>query len=123
MPKGVQGFQKGHKNGGRHTTKNLLPIIREKALRVLNKRLAIAKELNDLPTVDLLRFASNIMPKDLSLRVSPDVQYVSQTPRPELEAKVLEITSASASAEPTPNVVDVIITEAITDAVKEDEVD
>ncbi len=82
-------FQVGHEyikpkvKGGRPKgSKNLLPLIRDKVLYALEKRLSGKKALRKISTEDLLKFAQSIMPKDLSIRVAPDFQYISNTPRP-----------------------------------------
>lgn len=72
------------KRGGRPKgSKNLLPIIRERVLQALERRISADKTLKDVSSADLIRFVSGIMPKDLSLRVSATpIQYISATPRP-----------------------------------------
>ena len=76
-------FQKGNQLAkNRTSTKNLLPIIRERVLKATNKRIMIDKMLSKIEDVELLRFAMSIMPKDISIKVSPDIQYISNTPRP-----------------------------------------
>jgi len=85
------GFPVGH-TPIRHSTsvmgrpkksKHLLPVIRDKVLNCLNKRLNSNKALKKIPTEDLLKFAQSIMPKDLSIRLTPDIRYISNTPRPQ----------------------------------------
>ena len=61
---------------------NLLPLIRERVLTALNKRITIDKMLSKIDDIDLLKFAQSIMPKDISVKHSADVQYISHTPRP-----------------------------------------
>ncbi len=78
-------FQKGNTlaTGRPKKSKNRLPKIRDRILHVLNKRLLDPRELAKLETRDLIRFASSILPKDMNIKVAPDITYVSQTPRPE----------------------------------------
>ena len=75
-------FEKGNKLGRKKGTKNLLPLIRERVLKALDRRIAIDKTLASIETADLLKFAQSIMPKDISIKVAPDIQYISSTPRP-----------------------------------------
>lgn len=91
--KGNQEFKK------RVSKKNLLPLIRERVLKALDKRLVIDKELRTVNTVDLLKFAQSIMPKDLSIRVTPDIQYISNTPRPDnlIELEKIETNNSNNS--------------------------
>ena len=73
-------FQKGNQCAkSRLTKKNLLPVIREKVLRSLNRRIS---ELDTVDVKELLAFARTIMPKDVSLSLNVPTQYISHTPRP-----------------------------------------
>jgi len=89
-------FQKGNtygKLGGRpKNSKSLLPKIRDRVFNILSKRLLRKEEVDKISTEALLKFASNCLPKDMSLQVlrDPDITYVSNIPRPELENKVRE---------------------------------
>jgi len=93
-------FQKGHKlaTGRPKGSKNVLPIIREKVLNKLHKRI---NELDGVKVEELLDFAKSVMPKDLSIRIAPDVQYLSNTPRPEVEVipEPVEVKLIEAKAE------------------------
>ena len=76
-------FQKGNtlgKIGRPKNSKNILPIIRQKILTKLHKRIA---ELDSVAIEELLSFARQIMPKDISVKHTADIQYISNTPRPE----------------------------------------
>ena len=85
-------FQKGNQLAkNRTSTKNLLPVIRQRVLRTLNKRLTIDRTLKDIPTVDLLKFAQSIMPKDVNIQVAPNIEYISQCPRPTLSTTIDDV--------------------------------
>ena len=91
-------FQKGNtlaKN--KRGTKNLLPEIRERVLKAVNKRLTLDNILSKVDDTDLLKLAVSLMPKDIALKVTSDVTYISSTPRPSdtlQNTKLLEISES-----------------------------
>jgi len=103
------------KGGRPKGSKNLLPLIRDKVLYALDKRISGKKALKNIPTEDLLRFAQSIMPKDLSIRVTPNIQYISHTPRPidtieckpELKQVVYNNDSPNSTQSVTSDVIDI----------------
>lgn len=81
-------FEKGNKFGkGRPLgSKNILPLIREKVLQLLDKRLTKGLDATDEA---LLRFAQSVMPKETRLSIKPDIEFISSVPRPQgIEHKV-----------------------------------
>jgi len=84
-------FKPGNKYGkGRPKgSTNRVGKIRDRIIRVLERRVMREKDLDSVPTEALLRFLSGILPKDLSLSVTKDpvINYISQVPRPVIENK------------------------------------
>lgn len=70
-------FQKGHKGGpGRpKKTRTTLEIIKNRVLNCLQRRLSLSKELEDVPTIELLKFAQYLMPKELNANIDVSHQY------------------------------------------------
>ena len=83
-------FTKGHKlsKGRPKGSKNILPLIKDKVLAKLYSRI---KELDTVDIEELLSFARNIMPKDVSIKVAPDIQYITNTPSHMLDGEVPKI--------------------------------
>lgn len=79
-------FQPGNQNAVGHGRpkrgKNSLESIRRKVLYMLEHRLNNKQVADSISTEDLLRFCQSLMPRDISLKVAPDIQYISNTPRP-----------------------------------------
>jgi len=84
---GYKKGQSGNPSGRKKGSKNKLTQAKDNLIKLLNTRLKNAGNLDDVSTESLIRFASAVMPKDVSMRISPDLQYVSQTPRPSLCGK------------------------------------
>lgn len=84
-------FKPGNKYGkGRpKSSKNNLPIIRDRLFRILLQRIVKDKDLDSVSTETLIKFAASVLPKDLSLSVlkDPQITYISNVPRPEIENK------------------------------------
>lgn len=75
--------------GGRPTgAKNILPKIRDRVFNEVYKR-----DLSKVSTEKLLQFVAATLPKDMTLAVSrpPEINYISQVPRPELEHVVTQV--------------------------------
>jgi len=77
-------FAKGNQLAkNRVSSKNLLPLIRERVLKATNKRITADNMLSKVSDVDLLKFAQSIMPKDINVDINKThVVYISNTPRP-----------------------------------------
>lgn len=77
-------FEKGNNYGkGRPKgTKNLLPEVRQRVLQALQKRISADKALTDVSTEVLIRFLASIAPKEIGVSVTPQITYISNTPRP-----------------------------------------
>jgi len=79
-------FQPGNtigKKGGRPKgAKNILPRIRDRVFHEVYKR-----SLKEVSTETLLKFVAASLPKDMTLALSkpPEINYISNVPRPELE--------------------------------------
>jgi hypothetical protein len=56
------------------------------------RRISREKDLQTVDTATLIKFASACLPKDMSLSVSktPDITYISNVPRPELQNNDLQ---------------------------------
>tara|TARA_Y100000310_G_scaffold341811_1_gene442247 strand:- start:3219 stop:3650 length:432 start_codon:yes stop_codon:yes gene_type:complete len=82
-------FKKGEINnpkGRPKGSKNKLTDVKDKLVEILNARIGLTAgphALSEVSTESLIRFASTIMPKDMSIKVAPDITYISNTPRPE----------------------------------------
>ena len=76
----TKGDKNIHRTGRPKKSKNLLPIIREKVLQAIDKRISGNKALRDVPMADLLRAAVSLMPKDLTVTAKRDITYISNTP-------------------------------------------
>ena len=50
---------------------------------VVRRRIMHEKDLHTVSTTDLIKFLATIMPKDYSLAVKPEVNYISNVPRDE----------------------------------------
>lgn len=87
-------FEKGNKLGqGRPKgAKNTLPLIRDKLFGILLKRIQKDSKLESVDTSTLIKFVASSLPKDMSLSVTrePEITYISNVPRPELEAKAIQ---------------------------------
>ena len=87
-------FQPGHHlaTGRPKGSKNQLPRIRDKLFNLLLRRLARDRELESVDTSTLIKFCSACLPKDMSLSVNrqPDITYISNVPRPELQNNDLQ---------------------------------
>ena len=85
-PKKEYFFKKGNKYGAGQplSSKKQMEFIRRRILRVVRRRIMHEKDLSTVSTTDLLKFVSTIMPKDYSLAVKPELNYVSNIPREEL---------------------------------------
>lgn len=72
MPKGIRGFEKGNNYGTGRPPRNRssLEVIKNRVLDALRRRISINKELKDVPTVELLKFAQYLMPKELSMELN-----------------------------------------------------
>jgi len=80
--KGSSGRPKG--------AKNKLTRAKDNLIKLLNKKL---KEKNVRDKVDLntlIRFAATIMPKETSLRIAPDIEYLSQITEPQEQGEIKE---------------------------------
>ena len=80
-------FQKGtiaNKGGRPKGARNKLTVVKDHLVAILSKRLSDKNELKNISTETLVRFVGQIVPKDLSLKVAPDIQYITNTPRPDL---------------------------------------
>jgi hypothetical protein len=77
-------FVKGNQLAkNRTSSKNLLPLIRERVLKATNKRITLDNMLSKVSDVDLLKFAQSIMPKDINVDINKtNVVYITNTPRP-----------------------------------------
>jgi hypothetical protein len=79
-------FEKGHNlsrgKGRPKGSKNSLESIRRRVLYMLEHRLRDKNIETSIKTEDLLRFAQSLIPKDVSLKVIPNIEYHSNTPRP-----------------------------------------
>ena len=72
-------FTKGNTYGGRPKgSKNKWTQYKDKLLKELSRR-----DIRGLSTEDLLKAYVALSPKDHSLKVIPDITYVSNVPRPE----------------------------------------
>ena len=80
-------FAPGNKlsQGRPKSSKNTLPIIRDKLFRILLRRITSNKDLESVDTATLIKFASACLPKDMSLAISkdPTITYISNVPRPD----------------------------------------
>jgi hypothetical protein len=96
-------FRKGWKGGpGRpKNSKSTLPQIRDRLFRILLRRIVRDKDLESVSTSELIRFASAVLPKDMSLSVNRDpvIQYYSNVPRPELESQVKTVVAGEVEEE------------------------
>jgi len=84
-PKKEYFFKKGNKYGAGQppSSKKQMEFIRRRILRVVRRRIMHEKDLATVSTTDLLKFVSTIMPKDYSLAVKPELNYISSVPRDE----------------------------------------
>ena len=89
-------------------SKNLLPIIRDRVLQSLERRLSNKNIVEDIPTTELLKFAQSIMPKDLSIRLTPNIEYISSTPRPQSTLDIVDVQTL-----PSPNPSSVSVQQAM----------
>ncbi len=79
----VKGDKRINYAGRPKGSKNKLTIVKDNLVKILSKRLQDPKELAKIDIKDLIRFVGSIVPKDMHLKVAPDVRYISQTPRPD----------------------------------------
>jgi hypothetical protein len=88
-------FKPGYAGGpGRPKgSKNTLPIIRDKLFRILLRRITSERDLESVDTTTLIKFAAACLPKDMSLSVNrdPQITYISNVPRPEVNNEYLPI--------------------------------
>ena len=78
--KGKSGNPSGRKKG----SKNKLTLVKDRLVKILNEKLADPKVLDQIDINTLIRFTGTILPKEQSIRVAPDIQYITHTPRPEI---------------------------------------
>ena len=87
-------FKKGDKRinskGRPKGSKNKLTVVKDNLVNILSRKLKDPKEIAKLDINTLIRFTGTILPKDLALKVAPDIQYISNTPRPEIVDKTTD---------------------------------
>jgi hypothetical protein len=80
-------FTKGDKNiwrkGRPKGKKNKLTEVKDSLIKILSKKLKNPEVIKDLDINQLIRFTGQVIPKDMTLKVTPDVTYISKTPRPD----------------------------------------
>jgi hypothetical protein len=79
----VKGDKRINYKGRPKGSKNKLTKVKDNLIKILAQKLRDNKEIKNIDIKDLIRFASAIIPKDIAIRVAPDIRYISQTPRPE----------------------------------------
>jgi len=96
-------FKKGNKfgKGQPQSARKQMEIIRRRILMVVRRRLYHEKDLSTVSTTDLIKFLGTIMPKDYSLAVKPEVNYISNVPREELPDVTPTITAEALSSPDT----------------------
>lgn len=91
-------FQKGNqlaKGRGRpKKSKNILPMIRDSVLNEAYRRIKTKQFFDDIPNVEFIRFVEKVLPKENTLKIQPDIQYITNTPRPQVENDVTQVIEA-----------------------------
>ena len=82
--------QSGNPGGRPKGSKNKLTLVKDKLVQIALSRFNDPEVWKEIPPGDLMRFIASITPKDMSIKVSPDITYVSHTPRPQEEAEAVK---------------------------------
>lgn len=96
----VKGDTNINRSGRPKGATSTLPLLRDKLFALALRRMKKDPELQDVDNTTLIKFISSNLPKDMSLNVTrpPDITYISNVPRPELQNSDLQQKVESSNA-------------------------